>query len=118
MYRKKGELIPLEASILRTGLELRARGQVAFHGFGIASEMRDRGEAKRLTAYGSLYRALDRMERAGLLTSSWEDSPPSASRGRPRRRLYEVTAAGEAALAALPIKTASGLEFDQGLSSP
>jgi PadR family transcriptional regulator, regulatory protein PadR len=40
------------------------------------------------------------MEAAGLLTSSWEDPDLAAADGRPRRRLYQVTGAGERALAA------------------
>jgi hypothetical protein len=36
----------------------------------------------------------------GLLESSWEDPNVAADLGRPRRRFYEVTAAGEVALAA------------------
>ena len=53
----------------------------------------------RLTAYGTLYKALDRMERAGYLESRWEDPHFAAQEARPRRRLYGVTALGERALA-------------------
>ena len=42
---------------------------------------------------GTLYPLLHRFERAGLLTSSWEDVDPSVVK-RPRRRLYRVTALG------------------------
>jgi DNA-binding PadR family transcriptional regulator len=45
--------------------------------------------------YGTLYRALDRLEWLGYLTSWW--AAPSAG-GLPRRRLYQVTPAGVAAL--------------------
>ena len=65
----------------------------------IAKEVKEREEARLLTAYGTLYKALDRMEKAGLLRSRWEDPLAAASEGRPRRRLYEVTAAGQAAFA-------------------
>ncbi len=44
-------------------------------------------------ASGSLYPILLRMERAGLLKSRWETIDPSKE-GRPRRRLYKMTAAG------------------------
>lgn len=43
---------------------------------------------------GTVYPALHRLERAGLLTNSWADAE-----GR-RRRVYAMTADGEAALAA------------------
>jgi PadR family transcriptional regulator, regulatory protein PadR len=47
-----------------------------------------------------LYKALQRLEEAGLLASQWEDPDIAVAEGRPRRRLYEVTGAGERALAA------------------
>jgi DNA-binding PadR family transcriptional regulator len=50
-----------------------------------------------LTAYGTLYRALGRLEAMGLLTSRWEDPNIPARENRPRRRLYTLTAAGETA---------------------
>ena len=90
--------MPLEVSILETGLDLRLRGSTSFHGFLIAKEIKDRQEARLLTAHGTLYRALDRLQRAGFLESEWEDPLVAASEGRPRRRFYWVTAAGEAAL--------------------
>ena len=99
MRRKPGALLPLEISILEAGIELRVRGLAYFYGFLIAKEIKERRDAKLLTAHGTLYKALDRMEKAGLLESRWEDPLIAANAGRPRRRLYQVTAAGEAALA-------------------
>ena len=99
MRRKAGALIPIEVSILETGIELRTRGAAYFHGFMIAKEIKEREEARLLTAHGTLYKALDRMQKAGLLESEWEDPAKAANEGRPRRRLYRVTTAGEAALA-------------------
>src|SRR4051794_41040818 len=43
---------------------------------------------------GSLYPILLRLERAGWLQSRWEDADPREL-GRPRRRLYLLTALGE-----------------------
>jgi len=43
---------------------------------------------------GTLYPALQRMERAAWLTSAWEDIDPSAA-GRPRRRYYRLSALGQ-----------------------
>ena len=85
-------------SILEAGIDLRLRGSMSFHGFFIAREIKNRQEARLLTAHGTLYRALDRLQRAGFLESEWEDPLVAASEGRPRRRFYWVTAAGEAAL--------------------
>jgi DNA-binding PadR family transcriptional regulator len=99
MRRKAGSLVPLELSILEAGIELVVRGAPYFHGFLIAKEIKEREDARLLTAHGTLYKALDRMQKAGLLESEWEDPSTAAAQGRPRRRLYRVTMAGEAALA-------------------
>ena len=98
MRRKKGTLIPIEISILETGIELAMRRTAQFHGFMLAKEMQERDEAKLLTAHGTLYKALDRMEKAGYLESVWEDPLVAARESRPRRRFYWVTPAGQAAL--------------------
>jgi PadR family transcriptional regulator, regulatory protein PadR len=99
MRRKEGALVPLEVAVLEAALELRSRGTGEAHGFLLAKELRDGRQARRLTAYGTLYKALDRLERAGYLTSRWEDPQLAADDGRPRRRFYQVTLTGEAALA-------------------
>lgn len=46
---------------------------------------------------GTVYPLLRRLEASELVESSWEDADP-AEAGRPRRRYYELTAAGRAAL--------------------
>ena len=92
-------LIPLEVSILEAALDLRSRGLMEAHGFLLAKELRDVRHARRLTAYGTLYKGLDRLERAGYLSSRWEDPLIAAREGRPRRRFYRLTMAGEGALA-------------------
>lgn len=45
-------------------------------------------------ASGTVYPALRRLERAGLLKSRWEDSVTAHASGRPRRRTYELTDEG------------------------
>lgn len=102
MRRKPGTLLKLERAILDVGLQLRQEGTGTFHGFQIANQIKVRGvDDRNLAALGTLYRALARMERDGLLESRWEDPPGSTEEERPgpRRRLYDVTAAGEAKLA-------------------
>jgi len=99
MRRKEGTLVPLEVSILEVVMDLRGRGVPEAHGFLLAKELREERHARRLTAYGTLYKALDRLERAGYLQSRWEDPLIGAGEGRPRRRFYRVTLAGEGALA-------------------
>jgi DNA-binding PadR family transcriptional regulator len=47
---------------------------------------------------GTVYPALRRLEAAGMLDSDWEDEAKASSEGRPARRYYRLTGAGEAAL--------------------
>jgi PadR family transcriptional regulator, regulatory protein PadR len=100
MRRKPGTLLPLEVDILQAGLELRRTGGARFHGFQLAKQVADHAGPRPLTSHGTLYKALQRLEEAGLLQSQWEDPNIAATEGRPRRRLYQVTGAGERALAA------------------
>lgn len=48
---------------------------------------------------GTVYPILRRYEHGGLVSSTWEDSDAAHEKGRPRRRYYRLTAAGEASLA-------------------
>jgi PadR family transcriptional regulator, regulatory protein PadR len=90
--RKPGILLPLETKILEAALSMLRSGQATFHGFGLAQTMREPGGSRSLTAHGTLYKALGRLEEFGLLTSRWEET--AAAEGRPRRRLYELTKRG------------------------
>lgn len=100
MRRKPGTLLPLEEAVLGAGLDLRGHGQDEFHGFLIAKRLKEVGDARSLVAHGTLYKALDRMRRQGLLDSRWENPQIAAAERRPRRRLYTVTASGQRAFAA------------------
>jgi DNA-binding PadR family transcriptional regulator len=91
--RRPGALIPLEVSIL----DAAASSGEPFHGFELAKALADADGAKGLTAHGTLYKALGRLADRGLLVDRWEDADVAAAEGRPRRRLYRVTGAGEAA---------------------
>jgi DNA-binding PadR family transcriptional regulator len=58
------------------------------HGYAVIEELKRRtGDALELPE-GTVYPALHRLQRAGLLTSDWDDSS-----GR-RRRMYTLTAVG------------------------
>lgn len=114
MRRKPGALVPLELSLCLAAEALRRRGVTTFHGFLIAKELQDASDARLLTAYGTLYRALGRLEQMGLVTSVWEDAQLAADEGRPRRRLYSITDAGrkaaaEARIASRPARRARKL---------
>lgn len=99
MRRRAGELVRLEAEILTAALGLRRAGEDRFHGFRLAKVIAESDGARTLTAHGTLYKALARLEAAGLLVSAWEEPDAAAAEGRPRRRLYEVTGAAERAIA-------------------
>ncbi len=47
---------------------------------------------------GTVYPALRRLEKAGLLKSRWESRAEAHAHGRPRRRTYKLTPEGDAAL--------------------
>lgn len=98
--RKAGELIAIEIDILVEALRLTTAGQAEFHGFGIAKELRDGAQSQGLIAHGTLYKALSRLETAGLVESTLEDPDIAADQGRPRRRLYRITGPGRLAAAA------------------
>lgn len=117
MRRRAGTLLPIEVSILAEGLRFSGPGRPGFHGFAIAKSIQERERARLLTAHGTLYKALRRLERAGLLTSVWEDPQIAADEGRPRRRLYHVTGAGELALGrAMAARSPAASSTDPGLA--
>jgi DNA-binding PadR family transcriptional regulator len=106
--------MPLEVSILEAAASLRGQGTREFYGFVLAKEMKRLNGARQRTAYGTLYRTLDRMTRVGWLSSRWEDPSIAAAEGRPRRRFYEVTALGEQALAGTREARVAGLATQAG----
>jgi len=99
MRRKPGALVPLELAICVAACDLRQQGTEEFHGYLIAKAIKEHADNRLLTAYGTLYRALGRLETMGLLVSHWEDAMIAAGENRPRRRLYSLTPAGEEAVA-------------------
>jgi PadR family transcriptional regulator PadR len=62
------------------------------HGYAILQRLKQRSAGTFDLAEGTLYPALHRLERDGLLTSSW-----STESGR-RRRIYRITKAGASTL--------------------
>jgi DNA-binding PadR family transcriptional regulator len=65
---------------------LHAVGSGVGHGFDII-------DATGLPG-GTVYPALSRLERDGLVSSSWEDHAIARGQGRPPRRYYVITPAG------------------------
>lgn len=78
----KGHLDGLILAVLAAG---------PLHGYAVIEELKRRSFGSLDIPEGTVYPALHRLERAGLLSSSWSDA------GR-RRRVYQLTARGERAL--------------------
>ena len=115
MRRKPGAVLPIEVSILESAITLRMQGAAEFYGYLLASAMKERESSRTLTAHGTLYKALDRMEKAKLVESRWEDPLVAATQERPRRRMYHVTLEGETALVgALATRAALAVSFHAG----
>jgi len=62
------------------------------HGYGLVEALRDRSEDAFHLGEGTMYPALYRLERRGLVRSRWE------AVGRRRRRVYRLTRSGRDAL--------------------
>ena len=80
MRRKPGALVPLERAICETAADLHASGIEDFHGYELAKRLSDIADCRLLTAYGTLYRALGRLEQMGMLTSRWGRSGDPGAR--------------------------------------
>jgi transcriptional regulator len=78
--RIRGHLSMLLLSVLASG---------PAHGYALSAELRRRSNGLLTVVEGSLYPALHRLERSGLVASSWE-----VSDGR-RRRSYALTVDGK-----------------------
>jgi len=104
MRRKPGTLLPIECSIIEAAANLQRQGVGEFHGFQIAKEIKDQKGARLLTGYGTLYRALARLQQRGILQSRWEEPLPSEE-NRPRRRYYTLIGETEAPVVSNPAPT-------------
>ena len=108
MRRKPGALLPIEESILHAAIRLWRTGSAAFHGYELAKHVAEPSDRRSLTAYGTLYRALSRLEKMVLLQSHWEDPHIAAQENRPGRRLYVLTGSGVDAAQATIRRATSG----------
>jgi PadR family transcriptional regulator, regulatory protein PadR len=61
------------------------------HGYAVIAALRDRSQGTFDLPEGTVYPALHRLERAGLVQSHWEQATPR------RRRVYELTNEGHLA---------------------
>jgi len=82
---KKPDLLPgtLDMLVLQT-LPLQS-----LHGYAIAQHIRRLSDSVLSVEQGSLYPALERLQRKGWVTSKWGETPTKR-----RARYYTITAAG------------------------
>ena len=73
------------------GLVLAVLGAGPAHGYGLIDALRERSGGVFDLPEGTVYPALHRLERAGLIASGWSEAA-----GR-RRRVYSLTASGRRA---------------------
>jgi len=86
----------MNAEVLKGHLDLLLLAAVharPAHGYAIAETLRARSTGAFDLPEGTLYPALHRLERAGLLSSLWSEV------GGRRRRVYQLTQKGHRALA-------------------
>jgi PadR family transcriptional regulator, regulatory protein PadR len=83
----RGQLDLLLLAVLRAG---------PAHGYAVIAALRDQSGGGFDLPEGTVYPALHKLERQGFVGSRWTDGP-DGSGGR-RRRVYELTGTGVAAL--------------------
>jgi PadR family transcriptional regulator PadR len=87
-----------QADVLRGSLDLlvlKTLSLVPMHGWGISQRIQQMSEGILEVNQGSLYPALQRLEKGGLIASDWE-----MTENNRRARYYRLTAAGRRALGA------------------
>ena len=62
------------------------------HGYGVIQALRERSNGSFDLPEGTIYPALHKLERAGLIASEWDDGPAR------RRRIYALTPKGHQSL--------------------
>jgi PadR family transcriptional regulator, regulatory protein PadR len=77
-------------------LVLLATSSLGDEAYGVTVQQRLTDETGRAVALGAVYAVLERLERKGLVRSTWGDATPQ--RGGRRKRMFRVTAPGLAAL--------------------
>ncbi len=104
-------LLPMRAEVLKghlDGLLLAALEAGPRHGYAVMEALREGSGGTFDLPTGTVYPALHRLERAGLVQGSWSDGPGRA------RRAYQLTAAGVRALAE---QRATWQEFSTAVSA-
>jgi PadR family transcriptional regulator PadR len=87
---------PARVDALRGSLDLlilKALSLSAMHGWGISQRVQQLSTGEFAMNQGSLYPALQRLEKSGLISSEWDVTDNNR-----QARYYELTAAGRRAL--------------------
>ena len=90
--------VPSRSELLKGTLDmliLQTLTMQPLHGYAIAQQIELLSDSILTVEHGSLYPALERLQKRGWVTSKWGDSPT----GR-RARYYNITAAGRRQLGA------------------
>jgi PadR family transcriptional regulator PadR len=90
-------------------LVLKTLSLMPMHGWGISQRIQQFSEGTLEVNQGSLYPALQRMEKSGLITSSW-----GVTDNNRQARYYRITASGRKALGA---ELDAWREFSAGLEA-
>ena len=101
-----------QADVLRGSLDLlvlKTLSLVPMHGWGISQRIQQMSTGILEVNQGSLYPALQRLEKDGLISSDWE-----MSENNRRARFYALTAAGRRALG---VELESWKRFATGLDA-
>ena len=101
-----------QADVLRGSLDLlvlKTLSLVPMHGWGISQRIQQMSKGILEVNQGSLYPALQRLEKDGLITSDW-----GMSENNRRARYYHLTAAGRRALG---VELESWKRFATGLDA-
>ena len=69
--------------------------EAPLHGYELRKQLGRRLGGFRAFSYGSLYPALRRLVRAGLIVEAGDHDPPGAAWSRRGRRVYRITAEGK-----------------------
>lgn len=89
MARKKADLLPGTLDLMILKLLVRR----SEHGFSLAKMIQERSDDVLQVEEGTLYPALHRLERKGLLNSQWQKTPSNR-----RAKFYSLTEKGRSAL--------------------
>lgn len=95
--------MPIEVEILRIAAGLARAGQGEFYGLALAKQLHELGFSSNLAAFGTVYKALDRLEERGMLRSREEDREVALAQRRPQRTLYRITDGGRRAVQYIPV---------------